>query len=223
MKRRCLGIEKGKPFHPDETAKRAMRQAAIDAWFYLQSWWDHVPASDLYWPDRHYTSQLLRDAQNKFNYIYEDRVDLDRRAAMYTQATFVPAPAKDNKTVNAYLGAVADKNGKLLETGKLYKVIVPANMPVKQFWSLTVYDRATWGFIYNDLNRTTRSQYDVSSMKRNADGSVTLYVGPKAPDGLESNWIPTRGKRPFPVFRYYGVTDALNNKSFKMPDFEEVE
>src|SRR5262249_5733665 len=33
-----LGIEKGKPFAPDETAKRAMRQAAIDAWFYLQDW-----------------------------------------------------------------------------------------------------------------------------------------------------------------------------------------
>src|SRR5215831_12230868 len=39
-----LGIEKGKPFQPDETAKRAMRQAAIDAWFYLQSWFDHFPA-----------------------------------------------------------------------------------------------------------------------------------------------------------------------------------
>ena len=37
-----LGIEKGKPFHPDETAKRAMRQAAIDAWFYLQSWWERT-------------------------------------------------------------------------------------------------------------------------------------------------------------------------------------
>ena len=92
-------------------------------------------------------------------------------------------------------------------------------MPVK----LTVYDRATWALIYNDLNRTTRSQYDVLNMKKNADGSVTLYVGCKAPAGLEWNWIPTRGKRPYPVFRYYGVTDALNNKTFKMPDFEEVE
>ena len=218
-----LGIEKGKPFAPDETAKRAMRQAAIDAWFYIQYWWDHIPAADLYWPDRHYASQLLRDAQNKFTFIYNDRVDLDRRAAMYAEATFVPAPAKNNKTVNAYLGAVADKNGRLLETWKLYKVNVPADMPVKQFWSLTVYDRATWAFIYTESNRTTRSSYDLPNMKKNPDGSVTLYVGPKAPDGLESNWIPTRGKRPMPVFRYYGVTDALNDKTFKMPDFEEVE
>uniref|UniRef100_UPI002ABD2FEA DUF1254 domain-containing protein n=1 Tax=Paraburkholderia sp. J76 TaxID=2805439 RepID=UPI002ABD2FEA len=38
-----LGIEKGKPFAPDEATKNAMRQAAIDAWFYLQHWYDHFP------------------------------------------------------------------------------------------------------------------------------------------------------------------------------------
>jgi hypothetical protein len=217
-----LGIEKGKPFAPDETAKRAIRQAAIDAWFYLQSWWDHLPASDFYWPDRHYVSQLLPDANNRFTFIYDDRIDLIRRAAMYTEATFVPVPAENNKTVNAYLGAVADKNGRPLEAGKLYKVNVPPDMPVRQFWSLTIYDRATWAFIYTDTNRTTRSSYDLPDMKKNSDGSVTLYVGPKAPDGLEPNWIPTRGKRPMPVLRFYGVTDALNDKTFKMPDFEEV-
>src|SRR5215831_19462469 len=34
---KSIGIEKGKPFTPDDTAKRAMRQAVIDAWFYLHS------------------------------------------------------------------------------------------------------------------------------------------------------------------------------------------
>jgi hypothetical protein len=215
-----LGIVKGEPFSPDETAKRAMRQAAIDAWFYLQSWWDHVPTKDLYWPDRHYASLLLLDANDRFTFIYDDRIDITRRAAMYAVVTFVPVPAKNNKTVNAYLGAVADKNGHLLEAGKLYKVDVPATMPVKQFWSLTVYDRATFAFIYSESSRTTRSSYDLPNMKKNADGSATLYIGPNAPEGLESNWIPTRGKRPLPMFRFYGATDALNDKTFKMPDFE---
>ncbi|HEY5706070.1 MAG TPA: DUF1214 domain-containing protein [Terrimicrobiaceae bacterium] len=64
-------------------------------------------------------------------------------------------------------------------------------MPVKQFWALTMYDRATFAFIYSDSNKTTLSSYDLGKMKKNADGSVTLYVGPKAPDGLESNWLPT--------------------------------
>jgi hypothetical protein len=49
-----------------------------------------------------------------------------------------------------------------------------------------------------------------------------IKLDPKAPEGLDSNWVPTRGKRPMPVFRYYGATDALSNKTFKMPNFEEA-
>jgi hypothetical protein len=121
-----------------------------------------------------------------------------------------------------YFMAVADKNGKLLEAGKTYKIDVPKDMPVRQFWALTVYDRATCSFIYSNSNRTTLSSYDLDKMKKNADGSVTIYAGPKAPDGLESNWIPTAGKRPLPAMRCYGPTEALNNKTFKLPDFEVV-
>ena len=71
-------------------------------------------------------------------------------------------------------------------------------------------------------NRTTLSSYDLDKMKKNSDGGVTIYVGPKAPDGLETNWIPTAGKRPLPAMRCYGPTEALNNKTFKLPDFELV-
>ena len=38
--------------------------------------------------------------------------------------------------------------------------------------------------------------------------------------GLESNWIPTAGKRPLSAMRFYGPTEAFNNKTFKLPDFE---
>ena len=216
-----LGIEKGKPFHPDETARRAMRQAAIDAWFYLQSYFDHYPASWLFWTDRHYASLLQTDANRKFTFSYENRIDLIPRAAEYFWCTYMPETLSDSPATQ-YLMAMADKNGKLLEAGKLYKLDVPANMPVKQFWALTVYDRATCSFIYTESGRTTLSSYDLGKMKTNADGGVTLYVGPKAPAGFESNWIPTKGKRPLPAMRLYGATAELNNKTFKMPDFEEV-
>src|ERR1700743_2173762 len=58
-----LGIEKGKTFTPDETTKRAMQQAAIDAWFYLQHWYDNFPADKLYWPDRT-LDQVVVDLNN---------------------------------------------------------------------------------------------------------------------------------------------------------------
>ena len=96
-------------------------------------------------------------------------------------------------------------------------------MPVKQFWALTVYDRATRSFIYTPSERTTISSYDSEKLEKNEDGSVTIYIGPEAPKGLEANWIPTKGKRPLPAMRFYGPTEAMNNKTFKLPDFELVE
>lgn len=216
-----LGIERGKPFAPDETAKRAMHNAAADAWFYLQSQFDAVIPAKAYWPDRHYASLALPDANRKFTYVYDDRIDLVPRALLYFIATFLPREDVD-KPANEYLTAFADTNGRPLEGGKLYKLTVPKDMPVKQFWALTIYDRATFAFIYTDSGRTTLSSLDLPNMKTNADGSVSLYVGPQPPAGLESNWIPARGKRPLPTLRFYGATDALYERTFKMPDFEEV-
>lgn len=217
-----LGIEKGKPFAPDETTKRAMRQAVIDAWFYLQHWFDNIPKDRLYWQDRHYASLLMTDKNKRFTFVYDDKIDLINRAAEYFWCTYMPKELSDTPATQ-YMMAMADKNGKLLEAGKLYKIDVPANMPVKQFWALTVYNRATMSFIYSDSGRTTLSSYDIGKMKKNADGGVTIYVGPKAPAGLESNWIPTTGLRPLPAMRFYGGTQALFDKSFKLPDFELVE
>jgi hypothetical protein len=145
-----------------------------------------------------------------------------RQGQLYFIATFLPKKDADKPT-NEYLGAIADKSGRPLEGGKLYRLSVPKDMPVKQFLALTVYDRATFASIYTDSDRTTLSSLDLPKMKQNADGSVTLYVGPTVPAGLETNWIPTRGKRPLPMLRFYGATDALYDKTFKMPDFEEVE
>ena len=71
-----------------------------------------------------------------------------------------------------------------------------AGTAVTQFWSLIVYDLETFAFIYNPLGRAGLSSFDLQNMKKNGDESATLYFGPKVPDGLESNWIPTSGKRP---------------------------
>lgn len=218
---KSLGIEKGKPFAPDETAKRAMSQAVVDVWFYLQDWFDHTPDTMRYWPDRHYISLLQADNNRTFSFIYDNYIDLIPRAAEYFWCTYMPKVLSDAPATQ-YMMAMADSQGKLLEAGKLYKLDIPAEMPVKQFWALTVYDRATMSFIYSDLNRTTLSSYDVEKMKKNADGGVSIYVGPKAPDGLETNWIPTSGKRPLPAVRFYGPTDEFNNKTFKLSDFELV-
>src|SRR5262249_39926880 len=93
---RSLGIEKGKPFVPDEIAKKAMRQAAIDAWYHLQNHFDRLPKDRLYWPDRHYVSLMMADKNKTFTYEYDDTIDVDQRAAQYLWCTYVPKVLADD-------------------------------------------------------------------------------------------------------------------------------
>ena len=94
-------------------------------------------------------------------------------------------------------------------------------MPAAAFWSLTLYDTATRSMIQNPSNDAAHSSYD--KLKTNADGSIDLYFGPKAPAGLESNWIETvPGKGFYPMFRFYSPTAGLFDGTWKLPDVELV-
>lgn len=218
---RSLGIERGKPYAPTEKQRRAMRAAIVDAYFYMDRMWEEVDPQYYFWKDRNYVKAQFTDRNRRFTYEYEDSIDIDGRAAAFFPCTYMPKEITETPA-NWYIVAMGTGDKKPFEAGKTYRVKVPAEMPVKQFWALTVYDRATFAFIYTASGRTTLSTYDLNSMTKEPDGSVYLYVGPEAPKGLEANWIPTRGKCPYPLFRFYGATDALNNRSFKMPDFELV-
>jgi hypothetical protein len=60
---------------------------------------------------------------------------------------------------------------------------------------------------------------------RNADGSIDIRFGPKAPEGKgkESNWIPTDPNRRFELmFRLYGPTKALFDKAWTLPNVEKI-
>ena len=216
-----IGIEPGKPFNPPEKYKAAMEKGIIDAYYYMQNLDTKLFASNLYWPDRHWSFVMVPDAERGFDFVSSDAVEIDKRAAAWFFFTFYPKVLND-KAGTVYLAPIADSNGRPLEAGKTYKLRVPKEMPAKQFWSLTMYDRATWAFVNNPLDRAGLGSFNKDQMKMNADGSVVLYVGPNAPAGQETNWIPTMGKEPYLWFRLYGPEETFWNKSFKMPDVELV-
>ena len=217
-----LGIERGKPFNPDPVTKLLMRQAVIDAWHYMQSLLENVDRDQYFWNDRHYLPLMRTDNNQTFTFEYPYRIDIDSRAMQYFWCTNLPKNLA-KKTSMWHLCAMKDNTGRPFEAGKTYKVVVPAKMPVTESWSLTIYDRATYGFIYSESNRTTISSNDLNKMKRNADGSVTLFIGPKAIPGYESNWLPTGNKRPMPTFCFYGGTSELFDRTFKLQDFERMD
>ena len=217
-----IGIQPGKPFNPPERLKAAMEKGVIDAYYYMQNLDTKLFASNLYWSDRHWSFVMVPDAQRGFDFVDKDAVQIDKRAAAWFFFTFYPKVLTD-RAGTVYLAPIADNSGRPLEAGKTYRLRVPKDMPAKQFWSLTMYDRATWAFVNNPLDRAGLGSFNMDQMKMNADGSVDLYVGPNARPGLESNWIPTMGKEPYLWLRLYSPEEAFWNKSFKMPDVELVQ
>ena len=119
-----------------------------------------------------------------------------------------------------YLLSVRDKQRQLLQGEGSYRLVVPSNVPVSQFWSLAVYDLATGAFI-RDSAPVSRSSF-VKDLQQNADGSTDLYFGTIPPDGKQSNWIPTRTDAFFVLFRFYGPQKAVFDKSWQLPDIEKL-
>ena len=70
---------------------------------------------------------------------------------------------------------------------------VSANVPVKEFWSFTVYDMAT-SALFRNSDRLVVSSLS-KDLQKNPDGSVDIYFGPKAPAGKDANWVYTRRAR----------------------------
>jgi hypothetical protein len=57
------------------------------------------------------------------------------------------------------------------------------------------------------------------AVKVNADGSVDVYFGPKAPAGQESNWVQTvPGKSWFTILRLYGPLEPWFRKEWRPDD-----
>jgi len=215
---KSLGLSKNQPFTPDRESVQILRQAAGDAWFHLQQ---QVKLPNhpgrLYWPDRHWQDILTPDKNGSFTFTDDKMIDLDKRAEFYFLATFAPSHLYE-KPAALFLYSFVDGKGQPFNAGRNYSLTIPAKVPIRNFWSLIVYDADTMTFIYTKENRQGLSSFDLKKLFKNPDGSVTLYFGPRPPAGKETNWIPTAGKRPFPVLRFYGPEKPFLDKSWKLPD-----
>jgi hypothetical protein len=213
---RSIGIEKGKPFKPDAKTTEILNAAAREAKDWLEQQYDtSLPA---FYEGSHWCSPALPEAVQgqSTGYANTQTYPTDTRGLTYTYG-FIGI--KRLGTAQFYLMAIKDKDGQALDGNKNYRLTVPANAPVKQYWSATAYDRATHALI-RDMQRASRSS-QIPELQKNADGSVDIYFGPKAPDGKESNWVPTKAGGQFEVlFRLYGPEKPLFDKTWKLSDIE---
>lgn len=215
---RSIGIEKGRNFAPDQGTKALLQQAIVDAHTWLDKRYDEgfepfYPGSNWALP----ASKQVVEAMAS-NFSRTDNYPVDGRGLSYS---FVYFSTKHIGEGQYYLMTAKDKNGAPLAGNETYRLHVPANVPVKLYWSATVYDRATHAFIREQsrFSRASNSQ----GIKPNPDGSIDIFLGPKAPAGMEPNWIPTVSDGRFEVlFRFYGPDKSFFQKSWTLPDIEKV-
>jgi len=213
----AIGIEKGKDFKPDVATQATLKKAAQEtqAWF-MQSL---LTYGVQFWPDRKWIVPVSPiGPQTGFKWENANYLDVDARGIGFF--SFNTPPAKLG-AATFYLAAYLDGQGGQLRGENTYRLRVPANVPVEQFWAVTLYDLETCSFI-RDVALVGLDSYN-QKMHRNADGSVDLYFGPKPPAGQEANWVPTSpGRAYFPWFRFYGPEKPLFEKSWKLPDIEQL-
>ena len=214
-----IGIAKDKPFAPDEPTKQALDEAAAQAhalldarlaaifenpWVEGSRW--AFPASQAY----------VAAAQSGF--ADPDQYPVDDRGVIFTFAFFTPKRFGEGQF---YLMVIDDAAGSPFDGAKTYRLTVPADAPVRQYWSATAYDRRTHALI-RDMRHAARSSQS-PGLQANADGSVDLYFGPEPPAGQEANWISTSAAGQFEVlFRFYGPEATLFDKTWVLPDLEAV-
>jgi hypothetical protein len=217
-----LGVTPGRPFNPDARQAKILADAAqVGELMARTIAFNKRYAGSIVYPGKHWEYAVLFDLNQEAP--AKDRVQFDQRGSWFYEAIGMSV-GMQGRTVGfgqVYLETSKDKAGHWLDGGKTYKFHVDANPPVKQFWSITLYDNITRGPLITDQGAA-----DLSSRKpdlvKNADGSVDVYFGPTKP-AAAPNWIKTTpGKGWFPYFRLYGPTQVYFDKTWQLNDIEEI-
>ncbi|PHQ33062.1 DUF1254 domain-containing protein [Rhodopirellula bahusiensis] len=221
-----VGIQKGKPFAPDDDMKKILNDAVAigngtarallfrnnleGAALYPGSAWKAAFVGGSY--------QWLKDDGDGGRF-------LDARTLFFYGAT-VNTPAMVLKMIGVgsqYTYAATDENDAYLDGSKTYKLNIPPNVPAKDFWSVVVYDPQTRSELQTDQPFPSKNSKR-SDLVKNADGSIDLYFGPQAPEGKASNWIQTiPGKGWWTILRLYGPLEPWFDKSWRPGEIQLVQ
>ncbi|MGF6156198.1 hypothetical protein M2267_001441 [Ensifer sp. KUDG1] len=215
---KTLGIEKGKPYQPSPETRALLDKAAAEAKAELSARYDAgfpVINEGIRWFPAA-VAEMVKAASEAYS--DPDLYPVDARGVTYTLGF---TGIKRLGTAQFYLMANKDKDGNPFDGSANYRLVVPKDAPVEQYWSVTAYDRETHALIRNMDKASVASIGE--GVKKNADGSVDVYFGAKAPAGKEANFVPVDPARNFELlFRLYGPEKPLFEKTWKLPDVEKL-
>jgi hypothetical protein len=227
----AIGIQKGKPFKPDARMKKILTEAIAlgNATARTISLTPRAKAAYFYGEKSAWFTPFLGGSE----FLENGARVLDGRTAFFYFATGI-TPAMATPKVGSgsvYGAATRDSNGNPLDGARSYKLTLPANIPEKNFWSLTIYDNQTRSLLQTDypypaIGAGAGFPKDGSpngAVQQNADGSTDIYFGPQAPEGKKSNWIQTVPERGwFLILRLYSPLEPWFDKSWRPGEIELV-
>ena len=218
-----IGIQKGRPFAPDERMRRILSEAAAignatargivfrprleGAYYYPNSAWATAfPGFDYEW---------LKDGG-------EGGRNIDSRTLFFYMATLnTPAMCWRKPGIGSqYAYATTDANGDYLDGDKSYTLHIPADVPAGNFWSVVAYDPQTRSELQTGQDYPSKNDKR-DTLVQNTDGSYDLTFGPTAPVGKEANWtqtVPSKGW--FAILRLYAPLEPWFDQTWRPAEIE---
>jgi hypothetical protein len=219
-----IGIVKGKPFNPDARMKKLLIEAVAigNATARAIVWHSRLEGAIIY-PDTN-SAWMMAYASKDVFFEKDGARNLDARVMFHYAYTGVtPAMAVSYPGLGSDYGmAFLDSKKQILDGAATYRLHIPANVPVNDFWAVTIYDSQTRSQLQTSQPfPTVGSQSD--GFQQNSDGSYDVYFGPNPPEDKETNWLQTiTGKSWFAILRMYGPLQAWIDKSWRPGEIEQI-
>lgn len=216
-----IGIEKGKPFNPDDRMKNILTEAAEVGHAYSRT--------ILYQNRNKYEAYPNSGWETGFpggsHEFDRDGIRmLDQRVRFHFYATGITA-AMVNKMVgkgSQYMMGLRDSKGNALDGSKTYKLNIPKDVPMLNFWDVTIYDVQTRSLLQTDQQFPGITSADKRTVV-NEDGSCDIYFAPTKPEG-DVNWIQTiPGKGWHSLFRLYSPLEPWFDKTWRPGEVELIQ
>jgi hypothetical protein len=219
-----IGIVKGKPFNPDRRMRKLLSEAVAigNAYARANTVFPRDPGHR-YYPDTG-SEWVMAFADNDTYFLKEGARRFDSRLWMHYNAVCVtPAMALTKPGAGSqYAIAGLDSKHRPLHGSRTYKLHLPPNFPVKDNWSVTIYDTQTRSMLQTDQKFAGINSLS-GKVKKNGDGSIDVIFAPKAPKGMENNWVQTvPGKSWFIILRAYGPLAPWIDKTWRPGELELV-
>jgi hypothetical protein len=226
-----IGIEKGKKFAPDARMKRLLTDAVAigNAAVRSVAWYpraDGTMKGVKTYPDSDSSWVMAFSGRNVFfNGNDGQTMDSDARVHFYYAYTAVtPAMSTPHMGQGSdYAITFLDAAKKPFDGSITYKLTVPKDVPVKDFWAVTIYDTETRSMLQTGQRFPTLGSQS-KGITQNDDGTTDIYFGPKAPASFENNWLETKADQGwFVIFRAYGPLEPWLEQSWRLPEIEAVQ